>query len=126
MLKILNTEEAKRWSEENLYEADMFLSALDAAVKSGLLIEIDNGYFAVKETEWGGCTWVIDSIRRLSDKEMRDGNLFCRYRYTEHVIQKPEHYQGEMENDAGFNLPGYGNTPSRQRTQKTVTRGRSL
>ena len=35
MLQILNLEEAKTWSEKNLYETDSFMFPLDVAVKRG-------------------------------------------------------------------------------------------
>ncbi|MDD3361539.1 MAG: hypothetical protein PHW34_07700 [Hespellia sp.] len=52
MLKILNLEEAKKWSNENLYEADSYLFPLEEAVKCGLLMEIDKEHFAITETEF--------------------------------------------------------------------------
>ena len=104
MLHILNLEEAKEWSEKNLYNADCFLFPLSVAVKRGLLKEIDKEHFAVVETENYGVTWVLDEIRRLSDEEMKENNLYCRYRYKEHVAKCPDGYIGAREMDAGFNL----------------------
>ena len=49
MKKILNLEEAKQYANENLYEADLYLFPLDAAVKCGLLIAIDQEHFAITE-----------------------------------------------------------------------------
>ena len=49
MTKILNLEEAKAWSEKNLYDADCYMFPLSVAVKRGLLIEIDKEHFAVTE-----------------------------------------------------------------------------
>lgn len=69
------------------------------------LISIDETHFAVMITEdASGCTWKLDSIRRLTDEEMKAEDLYCRYRYHEHVIKAPEGYDGAMEIDAGFNL----------------------
>lgn len=104
MLQILNLEEAKEWSNQNLYEADSFLFPLNVAVKRGLLMEIDKEHFAVIETECNGCTWVLDEIRKLSDKEMEENDLYCRYRYKEHITKAPEGYNGATEHNAGFNL----------------------
>ena len=104
MLQILNLEQAKQWSNENLYEADSFLFPLKVAVKNGLLIEIDKEHFAVAETESFGCIWKLDEIRKLSDEEMRTNDLSCRYRYKAHVIEHPQDYNGAMDINAGFNL----------------------
>lgn len=104
MLQILNLEEAKEWSEINLYEADSFLFPLNVAVKRGLLMEIDKEHFAIVETEYNGCTWILDEIRKLSDEEMKKNNLHCKYRYKEHIIDAPKGYNGTMEISAGFNL----------------------
>ena len=104
MLQILNLAEAKTWSEKNLYEADSFLYPLKVAVNRGLLMEIDEEHFAVVETKHFGCTWVLDEIKRLSDEEMKELDLYCRYRYKEHVTTYPKGYQGAMEINAGFNL----------------------
>lgn len=69
-------------------------------------MKIDDTHFAVIITEnpVSGCRWMLDSIRRLTDEEMKAENLYCRYRYKEHVISAPEGYDGETEIDAGFNL----------------------
>ena len=104
MLQILNLQEAKEWSERNLYEADSYLFPLEVAVKRGLLMEIDKEHFAVVETEYCGCTWVLDEIRKLTDEEMTENNLYCRYRYKEHVTESPKDYYGAMMHNAGFNL----------------------
>lgn len=104
MLQILNLEEAKEWSETNLYEADSYLFPLNVAVKRGLLMEIDKEHFAIVETECNDCTWVLDEIRKLSDEEMKEKDLYCRYRYKEHVIDAPQDYQGARYISAGFNL----------------------
>ena len=104
MLQILNYQEAKEWTEKNLYNADCFLYPVKVAVKNGLLIEIDTEHFAVVETTSFGCTWVLDEIRKLTDKEMEENDLYCRYRYKAHVTEHPEDYNGAMEINAGFNL----------------------
>lgn len=104
MLQILNLEEAKAWSEKNLYEADSYMFPLSVAVKRGLLLSIDKEHFAVVETEQNGCTCVIEKIWKLTDKEMKDNDLSCRYRYKEKVVECPEGYDGWMEREAGFNL----------------------
>lgn len=106
MLQILTLEEAKKWSEQNLYEADSFLYPLAVAVKKGLLMEIDKEHFAVVETEnkETGCIWKLEEIRRLSDEEMEENNLFCRYRFKAYVLQAPQDYKGIMNINAGFNL----------------------
>lgn len=104
MLQILNLEEAKAWSEENLYEADCYLFPLNVAVKRGLLMEIDKEHFAIVETTNFGCTWVLDEIRKLSDQEMKENNLYCRYRYKAHVTECPKGYEGTRQLCAGFNL----------------------
>lgn len=104
MLQILNYQEAKDWTEKNLYDADCFLYPVQVAVKNGLLIEIDTEHFAVVETTNFGCTWVLDEIRKLSDEEMKENDLYCRYRYKAHVTEHPDCYMGAMEVNAGFNL----------------------
>jgi len=104
MLQILNLQEARDWSEHNLYEADSFMFPLEVAVRRGLLIKIDNEHFAVTETEYNGCTCVIEKIWRLTDEEMKANDLYCRYRYKEKIIQCPKDYKGWMEHEAGFNL----------------------
>ena len=104
MLQILNLKEAKAWCEKNLYEADSFLYPLTVAVKRGLLLRIDEAHYAVVETEQNGCTWVLDEIRKLSDEEMKENDLYCRYRFKAHVTEHPEGYNGAMDINAGFNL----------------------
>lgn len=104
MLQILGREEAEKWCEKNLYEADCFINPMKIAVRNGLLIAVDDNQFAVAETECFGCTWVIDEIRRLTDEEMKEQDLHCRYCYKEHVISVPEKYSGAREIIAGFNL----------------------
>ena len=104
MLQILNLEEAKEWSEKNLYESHSYLFPLNVAVKKGLLMEIDKEHFAVVETESNGFTWMLDGIRKLSDEEMKENDLYCRYRYKEHLVNVPDGYIGATEHDAGFNL----------------------
>lgn len=104
MLQILNLEEAKEWSEKNLYNADCYLFPLEKAVKNGLLMEIDKEHFAIVETEYNGCTCKIERIWKLTDEEMKANDLWCRYRYKEKVIKHPEGYSGWMEHEAGFNL----------------------
>lgn len=104
MYKILNLEEAKEWSEKNLYEADSYMFPLNVAVKNGLLKEIDKEHFAVVEFENFGCTWVLDEVQELTDEEMKENNLWCRYRYKAHVIKAPEGYSGMTNINAGFNL----------------------
>lgn len=106
MLQILNLEEAKVWSEKNLYDADCYLFPLEKAVKNGLLMEIDKEHFAVVETEnkETGCVWRLESIRKLSDEEMEENNLFCRYRFKAYVLHAPKDYKGILDIDAGFNI----------------------
>lgn len=104
MLEILNLEEARNWSEQNLYEADSYLSPLSVAVKKGLLMEIDKEHFAIAETEQNGCTCVIEKIWKLTDEEMKEHDLWCRYRYKEVITKHPTDYIGWMEHEAGFNL----------------------
>lgn len=104
MLQILNLQDAKEWSERNLYESDSFMFPLDVAVKRGLLLAIDEEHFAVAETEQNGCTCVIERIWKLTYEEMKENDLYCRYRYKEKIVKCPEDYQGWMEHEAGFNL----------------------
>lgn len=126
MLEILNLKEAEKWTEENLYEADLYLFPLEVAVKNGLLVEIDKGYYAVRETECNGCTWVIDSVRKLTDEEMKANNLCLRYRYSEHVTEKPDGYQGVTEMNAGFDLPENKKPSVTRQPGKNIPRSRSL
>lgn len=103
MLQILNLKEAKEWAEKNC-ETDSYLFPLTIAVANGLLMEIDKEHFAVVETKSSCCTWVLDKIWKLTDEEMKEQDLYCRYRYIEHVVKAPEDYQGAREINAGFNL----------------------
>ena len=104
MLEVLNLPEARQWSEKNLYEANSYMYPLDVAVKRGLLLAIDEKHFAVVETEYNDCTCVIERIWKLTDEEMKENNLYCRYRYKEKIVKCPEGYRGWMEHEAGFNL----------------------
>ena len=104
MLIILNLKEAKEWCNRNLYDADCYLFPLEKAVHSGRLMEIDKEHFAIVETDHFGFKWVLDEIRRLSDDEMERSNLYCRYRYREHLVDIPAGYCGATEHHAGFNI----------------------
>ena len=94
MMQILTLAEATEWVKENLYEADSFLFPLNAAVKKGLLVPIDGQRFAVREVVTDVCTWVVDSITKLSDEEMAEHGLWCRYRYHAHAENYAADYQG--------------------------------
>lgn len=104
MLVVLNLKEAKEWCNRNLYDADSYLFPLDKAVKSGRLMEIDKEHFAIVETICFGYRWVLDKIWRLTDEEMEQNNLYCRYRYIEHLVDIPAGYTGATEHNAGFNV----------------------
>lgn len=104
MLQILNYQEAKEWTEKNLYDSDCFLYPVKVAVKNGLLIEIDKEHFAVAEFTCFDCTWVLDEVRKLSDEEMKENNLYNRYRFKAHVTESPCDYRGITEASGGFNL----------------------
>ena len=97
-----NQAKTKKTKPNN--DADCFLYPVKVAVRNGLLIEIDTEHFAVVETTSFGCTWVLVEIRKLTDKEMAENDLYCRYRYKAHVTEHPEGYNGAMEINAGFNL----------------------
>ena len=102
MINILDLNEAKEWAEKNLFEADSFLFPLNVAVKNGLLLNIDDEHFAVKEVETKFCTWVVDSITRLSDEEMKKAELYHRYRYKAHAENCVPGYEGIREIDCGI------------------------
>jgi len=104
MLIVLNTQEAKEWSEKNIYEADLFKSPLNVAVKRNLLMPVDESHYVIVNTEAHGVTWVIDKVWRLSDEEMEENDLYCRYRYKEHVVTYPDGYPGAKAREAGFNI----------------------
>ena len=93
-MQILTLTEAKEWADKNLFEADSFLFPLDVAVKNGLLVPIDGQRFAVREVVTDVCTWVVDSITRLTDEEMAEHDLWCRYRYHAHAENYDASYQG--------------------------------
>ena len=67
-------------------------------------MEIDKEHFAVVETEQNRCTFVIEEIWKLTDEEMKENNLYCRYRYKEKIVKHPEGYKGWMEHESGFNI----------------------
>lgn len=99
---ILTVEEAKKWAQENLYEADSYLSPLKVVVKKGLLIPIDGEHFAVREVVTEHCTWIVDSIRRLTDEEMTEQELYHRYRYIAHAENFRDDYHGVKEVNCGI------------------------
>ncbi len=101
---ILNTQEAKKWVEKNMYEADLCLLPLERAVNTGLLIPIDKGYYVVKETVTNQCTWVIEEVRKLTAEEMAENNLYLPYRFTARIKECPDDYEGAREISAGFDL----------------------
>lgn len=104
MIKLLNLQEAKEWAEQNLYEADSFMFPLNVAVKRGLLRAVTKNCFIPVEYETNGCTWHLDEIQRLSDKEMKENDLYCRYRYKAHVINTPDNYSGVTSVSAGLHI----------------------
>lgn len=104
MYKVLDVKEAKEWAGKNLYEADNFMFPLDVAVKRGLLKPVGEEHYAVVEHEVNGCIWHLDEVRKLSDKEMKENDLYCRYRYKAHVISVPEGYAGATEICAGISF----------------------
>lgn len=104
MLIVLNTQEAKEWSEKNIYEADSLMDPLAVAVKRNLLMPVNDSYFVVVNTEYNGVTWVMDRVWRLTDKEMKEQDLYCRYRYEEHATDYPVGYRGSKVTKAGFNI----------------------
>ena len=40
----------------------------------------------------------------LTDEEMKENDLYCRYRYKEKIVKHPEGYKGWMEHESGFNI----------------------
>lgn len=104
MLHILNLEEAIQWCKTNLHEAHCYLSPLSVSINHGLLMEVDSTHFAIVETESFDCTWKLDKIWKLTDEEMKANDLYCQYRYKEHVVKCPKGYDGLMKIEAGFNL----------------------
>lgn len=102
MIQLLNLKEAKDWAEKNLMDADNYMFPVNIAVKRGLLKAINENTFAVVDYEQNGCVWHLDEVRRLSNKEMEEQDLYCRYRYRAHVTKAPEGYKGATTICAGF------------------------
>lgn len=61
-------------------DAEQLFGSAEQAVKDNKIMEIDENHFLLIDYEKNGVTWHVDSVRRLSDKEMHEKNLFCRYR----------------------------------------------
>lgn len=104
MLSILNLEQAKEWCKENLYECDSYMFPLDVAIKNNLLIKINDNHFAIKETTNENGTWVIDEIIQLSDEEMKEKDLYYKYRFKAHITNYTLDYDGIKTIHAGFNI----------------------
>ena len=102
MMQILTLAEAKEWVLKNLYEADSYLFPLDAAVKQGLLVPVDGQRFAVKRVVTDVCTWVVDGITRLTDEQMAEHDLYCRYRYHAHAEDYDASYKGSKYLSCGI------------------------
>jgi hypothetical protein len=73
---------------------------------SGVVMITPEQFALVKTKDEYGYTWKLDYVKRLSDKEMEDKGLNCRYRYREHIVDAPADYDSVREISAGFNLDG--------------------
>lgn len=104
MLNILNLEQAKEWCKENLYECDSYMFPLDVAINNNLLIKINDNNFVAKETTTDTCTWIVDEVIQLSDEQMKENDLYCRYRFKAHAINYPENYTGMKYINAGLTI----------------------
>lgn len=104
IFKIFNYEKATEWIKTVCRDKGEI--SVDFAVKKGILIKIDEKHFVPTkaEHETSKCTWVLDRIWKLTDKEMQESDLYCRYRYKAHVEECPPGYTGVKEMCAGFNL----------------------
>lgn len=107
LFDILNHKEATKWSNDNGYKIDCKnTTPIDLAVKSGALIEIDKEYFAttIAKNEKTDTTWILDEIWKLTDEEMKENDLYFRYRYKAHVVECPDEYDGVKAINAGFSF----------------------
>ncbi len=107
MLQIMDIEETYAYLKENLYEYDSYLLPIDAAVKLGLIIPVPSrkDLFIPKESEdESGITWHINRVEELTDEEMKEKDLYCRYRYESEAVETPAGYGGSTLIRAGFNL----------------------
>lgn len=83
-------------------EAEQMFGSVQQAIKGNKIMKIEADHYALVDYEYNGVSWHMDSIRRLSDKEMREHDLFCRYRYKAHVTQAPVGYCGTKYVHAGI------------------------
>ncbi len=107
MFRVMDIAETYEYLKENLYEYDAYVLPIDAAVKHGLIMPVPNrkDYFIpVELTDDTGVTWHVKNVRELTDGEMKEMDLHCRYRYESEVVNAPAGYGGSTLIRAGFNL----------------------
>ena len=63
-----------------------------------------NGDFVTKETTTDTCTWIVDEVIQLSDEQMKENDLYCRYRFKAHAINYPKNYTGMKYINAGLTI----------------------
>lgn len=85
-------------------DAEQLFGSAEQAMKDNKILQIDENHYLLIDYEENGVTWHVDSVRRLSDKEMKDHKFICRYRFKAHVTKAPEGYCGNTSVHAGIFL----------------------
>ena len=49
-----------------------------------------------------GCKWIVDRVYEISEEYAKQHDLLYRIRYSAHVIEAPEGYQGFRKVDAAL------------------------
>lgn len=83
-------------------DAEQLFGSAEQAIKDNKIMKIESDQYALVDYQYNGVSWHMDSIRRLSDREMREHDLFCRYRYKAHVTHAPVGYNGTKYVNAGI------------------------
>ena len=110
MLSVMNMAETIEYLKKNLYEYDLYVLPIDAAVRLGSIIPVPvskgeaEHFVPAESTDSTGMVWKVEYIRRLTDDEMKAENLHCRYRYKVSAVNAPENHEGASSINAGFNI----------------------
>ncbi len=106
MIKIMDIEETKTYLRNNFFEYDSYILPIDAAVKAGIIVPVPDrkDRFIPLEYEINGVTWHLNSVRKLTDEEMKENDLYLRYRYESEVVKAPLRYGGITLVEAGFDI----------------------